>query len=234
MERTKEFLRSISKTGWIIVSFVGAVIILLIVGVLIAKKGVDLWPFNNGIQIEEYANNNDGNEELLAQVDRAIQSANDSVLSIEDVLNGKYDNSIEAATIFENNTQEVQVAVVFDNSKYAIEGLNQTSCGKLAFVTTRVPNNPGVINETLKAIFADKVYTDFEPGNIIPAYHPDLVFDNAVIEDGVAKIYLRGEFGSSEKDNCGEALAISEIEGTVKQFETVKDVEIYQNLKKIN
>lgn len=232
MERCKEFLRNITKTGWIIISLVIVVILLVIIGILLSNKGVDLWPFNNSSK--EMVVEDEGTEQLLQELDRTMESAKDSVLSVEDVLNGKYDNSVESATLYVQNTTEVTVAVVIDNQEYEVEGLEEKECGKFALVKTRVPNNPGIINETLKAIFGDKVVTDFEPGNIIPKYHKDLVFDNAVLEEGVAKIYLRGEFSESEETSCASDLAIIQIEETVKQFETVSQVEIYQNLQKIN
>jgi hypothetical protein len=237
MRKISEFLERISKTGWIIVSLVIIVILLVIIGILLERKGVDLWPFNNGSNPEvtlKEVELGEENEDLLAQVDRALQSAEDSVLSVEDVLAGMYDNSVESATVFVQNTREVQIAVVIEETEYQIANTEETDCGKLAFVTVRVPDKPGIINETLKAIFANKIKTDFKPGNVIPLYHPGIVFDKAVLENGVAKIYLRGEFGEAEEDNCGKELVIKQLEATVAQFDTVNSVEIYQNLQKVN
>lgn len=233
MERCKEFFRNITKTGWIVISLVIVLILLVIIGVLLSKKGVDLWPFNNSKE-DNLVVDEGINEEFMAGIENTISSSKDTVLSVEDVLEGKYNNSVASATLYVQNTTEVKVAVVIDEEQHQIEGLEQKECGKFAFVTVRVPNNPGIINETLKALFKDNVVTDFMPGNTIVKYNPDLVFDNAVLEDGVAKIYLRGDFGEVEGEGCVTELAITQIEETVKQFDTVNLVEIYLNLEKVN
>ena len=232
MERFKEIFINISKTGWIVISSVIVVVLLVIIGILSANKGVDLWSFNNSGDNRELVNDDRG-EELLEELDRTLQSAKDSVLSVEDVLNGRYDNSVESATLYVQNTKEVKIAVVIDSAEHEINGLEERECGKFAFVTTRVPDKPGIINETLKVMFSDNVITDFMPGNIIPKYPPGLVFDRAVLEAGVAKVYLRGEFGELEGSGCATDLAVTQIKETVEQFDTVEAVEIYQNLQKI-
>lgn len=233
MEKMKEFFRNISKTGWIIISLVIVVILLIIIGVVMASRGVDLWPFNNNVT-ERLAEESGEQEEFLQNFDRTLESANDAVLSVEDVLSGKYDNSFESATVYVQNTTEVQVAVVIDEEEYEIDTVDASTCGNLVFVSTRVPNKPGIINETLKAMFTDSISTDFLPGNVLANSNPSLVFDNAVLEEGVAKVYLRGEFGNKEGSECVQSLTVSQIEETVKQFDTVVSVEIYQNLQKIN
>jgi hypothetical protein len=228
----KDICDKISKTGWIVISLVVAVILLVVIGSLLARNGVDLWPFNNGTsdEVSEDVIGGDMNDEFEFR----LQSANDAVLSAEDVFEGKYDNSVESATVFVNNTREVKVAVVIDDEKYAIDGMDELACGKFSFVLTRVPEVPGIINETLTAVFGDKVATDFTPGNIIPSTHTNLVFEKATLDDGIAKVYLRGEFAEESEDSCNKTLAVTQIVETVKQFDTVSEVEIYQNLQKIN
>ena len=57
MEKIKNFCRetcgNVSKTGWIIVEIVVALILLVIVGFLLVKSGKDIWPFNNNPSEEE-------------------------------------------------------------------------------------------------------------------------------------------------------------------------------------
>lgn len=232
MEKIKDFMNSISKTGWVIVSVVFVVLILLIVGFLLVKKEGSVWPFNNkSMSVED---SKIQQENLLANIDVSTDKTNDSVFSSEDVANNSNDNSVEAANLFVKNTKEVQVAVVIDDEGYAVLNSKNLSCGKLAFVSVRVADKPGIINETLKAVFGDKVNTDFLPGNIIPKYHPNLIFDNAILENGVVQIYLRGDFSTLKNGKCDISLAISQITETVKQFSGIKSVEIYQNLNKIN
>lgn len=231
MKRCKEFFESITKTGWIVFSLIIVLILLIIIGFLLSKKGVDLWPFNNGEINGQESEISEENEEILANVERAMQSARDSVLSVEDVLSGKYENSVESATLFVKNTKEVSVLTLIDSNKYEIEPDKSTTCGDFVSVKTRVPDRPGIINETLKAMFGDKIVTDFMPGNIVSKENPNLIFENAVLEQGVAKIYLRGEFAEIE---CVKENTVTSILDTVSQFQNVDEVEIYQNLQKIN
>lgn len=231
MEKIKNFIRNISKTGWIVISVSIVVLILIVVGFLLVKNNVKIWPFNGKVSTQE---NSISNKNNIASLSNDSQSTGDSVFSVEDVMNGKYSNSVQAAKVFVDNTKEVKVAVVFDEKKFEIPDTTNLSCGKLTFVSVRVPNKSGIINETLKAIFDNKVITDFVPGNIIPVYHPNLVFDKVVAENGVVQVYLKGDFSTLKEGKCGISLAVSEITETVKQFEGVKSVEIYQNLNKIN
>ena len=88
-------------------------------------------------------------------------------------------------------------------------------------------------NELTKAMFEGKVLADFTPGNIIPIYHPDLIFKSVVIENQVAKVYLDGNFGGEHDGWCDASLALAQIAETAKTFSTVKEVEIYQGDKKV-
>lgn len=230
MDRIKEFFGNITKTGWIIVSLAIVVVLLIIIGILSARSGSGFL-FLNKVkeptpEFVEY-----GNEEILANVERAMESAKDSVLSVEDVLSGKYGNDYESATIYVRNTVEVPVAV-FRSLQKQEGGLNNV-CGEIEYVITRIPSKPAVVNETLKALFSENVTTDFEPGNIIFKEHKGLIFDNATIDsDGVLEIYLRGEF--NENAVCGFNSAVSQIEYTVNKLDTVKKIEIYLNLNLVN
>jgi hypothetical protein len=226
MEKIKEFYDNITKTGWIIISAVFVLILIVILVIVLPKKASDLSQLN-----ESDIQNTDGKS---TQNDVSVNSSEQSVLTVSDVLEGEYKNDYQSATVFVQNTADVPVAVYFEDEQQTINDSDQKICGKLTFVTTRLPKSTSIINETLKAVFANKITTDFEPGNIIPVYHPNLVFDNATIDNGVVRVYLKGDFSGDKSDNCGLSMALNQITETVKKFEGVKSVEVYQNLQKIN
>ncbi len=233
MEKIKEFYRNITKTGWIIILLIIAFLLFAVFGVVLSRRGIDLWPFNyNSIDID-VVEDSLNNDRFLSNLDQTMKSSKDSVLSLEDVFDGKYKNSYESATVFVRNTYEVPVAVFVDDKQLKTKNKGQLICGDLTFVVYRIPRGGAVINTTIRAIFDDKIATDFEPGNIIPKFHPNLVFDNATLENGIVRIYLKGDFGD-ETNICNSKMALIQITETVKKFEGVKSIEIYQNLQKIN
>lgn len=61
-----------------------------------------------------------------------------------------------------------------------------------------------------------------------PAFGEPLAFDKAVVENGAAKIYLTGDFGGLG-GVCDDPRPRAQLEAVVKQFSTVKSVEIYLN-----
>jgi hypothetical protein len=221
MEKMKEFIRDISKTGWVVISLVLAIFVLVVIIVLINKKGIDLWPFGN---FKNEIENSVLDEELLSNMENTLLNEDEAVLRPSG-FSGNYGNDYETATAYVLNTTEVLVATVY-------KAPNDNSCGSIEFVTVRVPKRSAILNQTLRALFGESVLTDFEPGNIIKTIHKDLVFDNATIENGSARIYTRGSF--NEENSCNKNLAIKQIEQTAKQFDAVKEVEIYLNLVKIN
>jgi hypothetical protein len=226
MEKIKEFYDNITKTGWIVISAVFVLILIVILVILVPQKGSDLTNLSEG--------DSKNTDEQITQDDQFMNNQAQSVLTVDEVLGGEYRNDYESATVFVQNSLDVSVAVYFEDEQESINDNGQKVCGKLTFVTTRLPKSSAIINETLKAVFANKITTDFEPGNIIPLYHPNLIFDNATIDNGVVRVYLKGDFAGNKSDNCGLSMALTQISETVKKIQGVKSVEIYQNLQKIN
>jgi len=59
-----------------------------------------------------------------------------------------------------------------------------------------------------------------------------LKFESAVIENGVAKVFLSGKI-TIQNTSCDEDRVIYQITETAKQFSTVKSVDIFLNGKKL-
>ena len=81
-------------------------------------------------------------------------------------------------------------------------------------------------------LFNDSFDYGFPPANFISSTQKDLKFDSAIIENGVAKVFLSGKMNIEDKD-CDEDRVIYQITETAKQFSTVKSVDIFLNGKKI-
>jgi hypothetical protein len=218
MNKIKEMIGNISKKAWII-SGLALILILIIVGLTI-------WP----MQIFKKKNTL---EVVKTEEKNTTEQVSDSVFTKENIERGEYKNDIESANVYVQNTEEVQIAVVADVRAQKIIGdTTKVSCGNIAFVTYRVVG-PAVLTNSLKALFEDRVDADFVPGNIIPTYHPELTLQNVLIDNGVAKIYLGGNFNGERDGWCDASLAIAQITETAKAFPNVTAVEVYQGDKKI-
>lgn len=218
MNKTKELIQKIIKKGWIIIS----ILVLILVFV-----GVTIWP------LHIFKKDRDNEQVKLETKEPVTQETEQQILTSEDIKNGQYKNDKESATTYVNSTQEVQVAVVADvQAQKIIENTKKLSCGSIAFVTTRV-TGPAILTNTIQALFEDKILVDFVPGNIIPTYHPDLTFEKVTIDNGVARVYLNGNFGGTHDGWCDASLAIAQITETAKTFPNINSVEVYQGEEKI-
>lgn len=217
MTKIKELIEKITKKGWIIS---GVLVLILII------IGATVWPFQ--IFKKEVVI-----EKKDIQTEEITSEEIDGIFTKEDVLRGEYKNDAQSATTYVSNTQEVQIAVVADKSvQEVLKNTKEISCGHITFVTARVAG-PAVLTNSLKALFENKVVTDFAPGNIIPTYHPKLTLKDVVIDNGVAKIYLEGNFDGEHDGWCDASLALAQITETAKVFPSVQSVEVYQGVEKI-
>jgi hypothetical protein len=218
MNRIKEMIGNITKQTWIISGGVTLIIVIL---------GLTVWPFSIIDFKKETAKTDDTKSEVVSE------DETEAVFTKDDVVRGEYRNDIAGAQVYVDNTQEVQIAVVADKAAQEILGnTKKVSCGNIAFVTKRVVG-PAVLTNSLKALFENKVEADFVPGNIIPTYHPELTLEKVMIDAGVAKVYLGGNFSGTKDGWCDASLAIAQIVETAKTFDGVTSVEVYQGDKKV-
>lgn len=133
---------------------------------------------------------------------------------------------------YQYQKEEVKIALIIAKNEYDVKNVISGVCGDVYMVTAYVPG-PTVLTNSIKALFGNKVYGDFLPGNIIPTYHPDLYFKDVTIQNGVARIYLTGSF-SKKVGTCDTELAVAQLTETSKYYPTVSSVELYLNGSKIN
>lgn len=208
----------ITKRTWIISTGIALIVIIV---------GLTVWPFSIINFKKEVA------EETNTQAEVSAEDDVEGVFTKDSVARGEYRNDTQSAQVYVESTQEVQIAVVADKTAQQVLGdTKKVSCGNIAFVTKRVVG-PAVLTNSLKALFENKVEADFVPGNIIPTYHPELTLEKVMIESGIAKIYLGGNFSGAKDGWCDASLAIAQIVETAKTFDSVTSVEVYQGDKKV-
>jgi hypothetical protein len=139
------------------------------------------------------------------------------------------DNSDNNATEPAPTTSKVRIALLTDQGTMQLAGKNR-GCDKVVLIERSVTPTTSPLNAALAELFSYKgvwPYTDTQPGNFIST-QTSLSFDLATIENGVAKIYLRGETGPLA-GVCDDPRLESQIQETALQFSTVTSVEIYIN-----
>lgn len=137
-------------------------------------------------------------------------------------------NKFEVAQDAPSNKVAVKIATLSsDDYDGAITG-EKRGCDIVRMIYRYIEPTPAILNATMKELFAYDQDFDYLPGNFI-SKQTKLKFEKATLENGLAKIYLTGEvvYGGV----CDDPRLEIQIKETAKQFETVKDVEIYLNGK---
>lgn len=140
--------------------------------------------------------------------------------------------SIGVAGLNFGDTEKVKLAILASPDLFDYKNNKRTSCDELVFVEASIKRTPKVLNNTLSLLFNDGFDYGFPPANFISSTQKDLKFDHAVIENGVAKVFLTGKM-SIEDTKCDSGRIVTQITETSKQFKTVKKVEIYLNSEKL-
>ena len=230
MKRIKEYMNEMTKQGWITFSAIVALIVIIIIcGIIFYVKNPNTWPVTIF---------SDKPEKKFKVTTRNLDSDTFIEKAVESQFNAEKPTSEYAASpskevSYAYKPEEVEIALIIEENQYDVKNIIKGVCGNVYMVTAYVPG-PTVLTNSYKALFGDKIFGDFLPGNIIPSYHPSLTFKEVKIENGVAKIYLGGSFSGAREGVCDAELAIAQLEETAKSYPNVKSVEIYQAGKKIN
>lgn len=110
-----------------------------------------------------------------------------------------------------------------------LEG-KERGCDTIYIITRRVAPTTMPLNAAYRALFDFKTDLDFYYGNYVAKYQPELKFDRATIDKGVANVYLTGKVEKA-KNKCDAQRLRNQIEETAFQFNTVKSVQIFLNGK---
>jgi hypothetical protein len=231
-----------TRQGWVVVVGSLLIAIALIAAAVFYSNNPDAWPLSVFTKEEAKSKGEIGKgaskEVLTDDTDKFVNDAAKSIFEeneleeseVVPVLVPINDYSYDATgkTGYASWTQEVKIGLIIAKNEYDVKNVISGRCGDVYMVTYFVPG-PDVLSNSAKALFGDKVFADFLPGNIIPSYNPNLKFTSVAIENGVAKIYLDGHFGGVRKGLCDVELAIAQLAETAKSHPSVKSVRIYQD-----
>lgn len=159
-----------------------------------------------------------------------VESNNENLPKI--VINDSKVNSSVAGVSVKSSVEKVKLALLASPDLFDYKNNKKIGCDALVFAEAEIPATPKVLNATLELLFNDDFDYGFPPANFISSTQNKLDFDYAVIENGVAKVFLKGEM-TIEDDSCDKDRIENQIKETALQFSTIKSVEIYLNGSKI-
>ncbi|PIR88059.1 MAG: hypothetical protein COU10_01260 [Candidatus Harrisonbacteria bacterium CG10_big_fil_rev_8_21_14_0_10_45_28] len=165
-------------------------------------------PFVVSLWYDERADN------TLATVEVYNQSARD----------GSVENLVSIPVLL-SSEEQMSLKVFFGNSKSDPTAQN---CGMTYPVVRVVPKTQAVARGALNLLFAGPSEVEQSLGYFTSLDNPEVRILDLVIEDGVAKVNFNealNQIGGS----CKVMATRAQIEKTLKQFETVKEVEISVN-----
>lgn len=133
-------------------------------------------------------------------------------------------NNTEEEVLNQNGTMALMVPMLSENSVNADFG--PFGCGTyIQFVEKEVPQTQAVLNATYQWLFNNN-YQESGLVNLVPVQQVNLNFQNAEIQNGIAKVYLTG---SVMEYGCAFAGFAGQIEQAALQYPTVNDIEVYLN-----
>jgi hypothetical protein len=237
MERYKELVSRMTRQGWVVI--IGSLVIAatLIAAAVYYSSNSGERPDREDVRGKGEIGMGKSREYLRDDTDKFVNDAAKSIFEertkvpAEEASN-EYAYDATGKTGYASWTQEVNVGLIIEQNEYDLQNVIAGKCGDVYMVKYRVPG-PAVLENSIRALFGDKVFGDFLPGNIIPSYHPNLSFRSVVIEGGIAKIHLDGSFSGTRDGFCDAELAIAQLAETAKSHLMVKGVEIYQGSKKV-
>lgn len=181
------------------------ILLVIVLVTLLFLNGTFKLPFTS----QQETTNNQLTQELLDQAEKALK-----------------DGQLMEQQNAPANKIAVKIATLAsDDYDGAVTG-PKVGCDVLRMVYRYIDPTPAILNATMKELFAYDQQFDYMPGNFV-ASQEKLSFEKAVIENGVAKIYLNGEVEYAGV--CDDPRLATQIIATAKQFETVQNVEIYLN-----
>lgn len=175
---------------------------------------------------------------IIALINRAGLFSRENISNEAAVANIISDFEYEDAELVEvidSNKNEfvyetIKYPVFSSSDLFDYDGVVNDCGDEIVWVTQKIVPTPAILNTTLRAMF-NGPDLEYKPGNFL-AGQDNINFVEARIKNGVAEIYLTGEFDF--KDKCDSSRMFSQIDLAATQFSTVNNVDIYLNSEKIN
>lgn len=161
------------------------------------------------------------------------ESTDSEIVNIDLSSGDNLDTSVNNSALvsnYSNGLETVRLAILANPDLFDYKNQPVIGCDAVVFARTEIAKTPKILNATLSLLFNDDFDYGFEPANFIST-QKDLNFESAVIENGVAKVYLSGKINEIEGD-CDKVRIQTQVAETAKQFNTVRAVEIYLNGQK--
>lgn len=158
--------------------------------------------------------------------DKEENENNNEIVENTALVSGAVDNNI----VNYNSTETVRLAILANPDLFDYQNQPVLGCDAIVYARVDINKTPKILNATLSTLFNDDFDYGFLPANFIST-QKDLDFDYALIENGIAKVFLKGKVGPIESE-CDQTRIQNQITETAKQFNTVKSVEIYLNGEK--
>lgn len=169
-------------------------------------------------------------KEKLASVFNKKEETSENIIVNAD--NSNTASVSEAASVVLSPNIRVKLALLASPDLFDYKNHPVLGCDALVFAETEIARTPKILNSTLELLFNDNFDYGFPPANFISSTQKNLKFESAVIENGVAKVFLTGKTTIDDK-KCDSERIKYQIEQTAKQFSTVKSVEIFLNGDKV-
>jgi len=122
------------------------------------------------------------------------------------------------------NQETIKVKVFFINNILDPE----VSCNKVFPVEREIVKTPAIARAALNELLAGPTI-DEEKNGFIKVIGSDVKVQNLTIENGVAKVDFSEQLEEGAGGSCRGAAIVSQINATLKQFDSVKDVIISIN-----
>lgn len=161
-----------------------------------------------------------------AEVSHLNKDSNNNEVTLEEITEANSSGDLASSTLLKN-TMTVRIPVLAGELFDMPTSGTKRGCDNVVFIEREVGRSRAVLNATLTELFNYSENLGFLPGNFLVT-QKDLFFDKAIIEGGVAKVYLIGEIGPLG-GVCDSPRINIQIEEAALQFNTVNSVEIYLN-----
>jgi hypothetical protein len=154
-------------------------------------------------------------EEVLESTESSDDSDSENDFSMTEVIDGY--------TYF----KMVRIPVLASPELFDYDGEKTMGCGdEIVWVIEDVEATRAPLTASIEKLLSFEKNFGFEPGNFL-ASQDDLLLNDVLIEDRIAKIYLEGEF--TVNGECDLPRQFIQLEETALQYYSVDGVQIYLN-----
>ncbi len=223
MKKIMDLIKKNKKTSII----TGAVVLIVILFVLFQT---------NVINFGQVASNNDNQAANLIEadiLDELTNQANVENGGESEEMGDNNGNSNQGYQVVDGlayfNT--VRVPVLSNQKIFDYDGPVQGCEDKIMWINVPVEPTPAPLTTGIEKLFGSEVETVFEPGNFL-ATQKNLGLDDVIVGNGLARIYLTGEF--SAETVCDAPRQFIQLEAVALQYDSVSNIEIYLNNQRIN